>query len=105
MLGRGTTVYTSWETMLAAHLAEIDVVCIPTPVPDHAPMHRRCVELGLPAFLEKPPSLDYAEYCEMVATEAARRDGVAETFVGACTGTMQSHSKLTYTPSTLEGTG
>ena len=44
--------------------------------------HARCVALGLPAFLEKPPSLDYNEYLQMVATEARRRDDAAETFVG-----------------------
>ena len=77
---RGTKIYSDWELMLSECADLIDVVAIPTPVADHAPMHRACVDLGLPAFLEKPPSLDYAEYRGMVETEAGRRG--PETFVG-----------------------
>lgn len=66
---RGVRIFEDYSTMLDECRAELDVVTIPTPVPLHAPMHRACVDRGLAAYLEKPPTLDWQEYQEMLAVE------------------------------------
>lgn len=76
---RGVRVFEDYETMLAACHTSLDLVTIPTPVPLHAPMHHRCVTLGLPVYLEKPPTLDYREMQAMLAVEA---QAVKQTQVG-----------------------
>jgi predicted dehydrogenase len=67
---RNIPVFTDYREMLEAHHHELDMVTIPTPIPYHAPMHRAAVELGLACYLEKPPTLDYAELNEMLVVEA-----------------------------------
>jgi predicted dehydrogenase len=67
---RGIPVYTDYREMLNAHQADLELVIVPTPVPLHAPMHRACVERELACYLEKPPTLDYAELRQMLAVEA-----------------------------------
>lgn len=69
LVGRGVRVFGDYIEMLDACRDTLDVVTIPTPVPLHAPMHRACVERGLAAYLEKPPTLDYAELDEMLRVE------------------------------------
>src|SRR5947209_8700164 len=64
---RGVAVYRDYQRMLDAHSTELDMVTVPTPVPLHAPMHRAVVERGLACYLEKPPTLYYAELDEMIA--------------------------------------
>ncbi|NLO74217.1 MAG: Gfo/Idh/MocA family oxidoreductase [candidate division WS1 bacterium] len=76
---RGVQVYTDYLAMLDAHQDSLDLVTIPTPVPLHAPMHAACVERGLAVYLEKPPTLDYAELERMIALEQGAR---YETMVG-----------------------
>lgn len=66
---RGVKLFDDYLAMLDACGEELDVVFIPTPVPLHAPMHRACVERGIPVYLEKPPTLNYAELEEMLAVE------------------------------------
>lgn len=68
--GRGVRTFTDYLTLLDACQTELDVVTVPTPVPLHASMHRACVEHGLACYLEKPPTLNYAELDEMLAVEA-----------------------------------
>ncbi|HZP84963.1 MAG TPA: Gfo/Idh/MocA family oxidoreductase [Chthonomonadaceae bacterium] len=68
--GRGVRVFSDYRTMLDACRDELDIVTVPTPVPLHAPMHRAVVERGLACYLEKPPTLNYAEMEEMLAVEA-----------------------------------
>jgi len=66
---RDVRLYTDYLEMLDACRDELDVVTIPTPIPLHASMHRACVERGLPVYLEKPPTLNWAELDEMLAVE------------------------------------
>lgn len=68
--GRGVRLFADYLEMLDSCRDELDVVIIPTPVPLHAPMHKACVERGLAVYLEKPPTLNWAELEEMLAVEA-----------------------------------
>lgn len=67
--GRGVAIFDDYKDMLDACRDRLDLVIIPTPVHLHALMHRACVELGLPVYLEKPPTLDHAELDEMLVVE------------------------------------
>lgn len=74
---RGVRLYTNYLDMLEACRSELDFVTVPTPIPLHAPMHRACVERGVPVYLEKPPTVNYAELEDMIAVDAkARRETV-----------------------------
>ena len=75
----GVKVYDDYRTMLNAHASELDLVTIPTPVPVHVEMHRLAVELGIPVYLEKPPTLDIVELNNMLHVEQKVR---RETNVG-----------------------
>lgn len=66
---RGVKVYKDYLEMLDAHADELDMVTIPTPVPLHAPMHQACIDRGLTVYLEKPPTLNWAELQQMLAVE------------------------------------
>ena len=66
---RGIVVYADWREMLARHRAELNLVTVPTPIFLHEPMHRACVDYGLPCYLEKPPTLDCAELETMIETD------------------------------------
>jgi len=81
--GRGVAVFDDYRSMLDACHERLDLVIIPTPVHLHASMHRACVELGLPVYLEKPPTLDCAELDEMLAVEerAGRLTNVGFNFI------------------------
>lgn len=68
---RGVRLFDDYRAMLDACRGELDLVTIPTPIPLHAPMHRAAVERGLAVYLEKPPTLDYAELEQMIAVDAA----------------------------------
>jgi predicted dehydrogenase len=46
-----------------------EAVTLPTPIHCHAPMHRACVERGLPVYLEKPPTLWWEELEEMITVD------------------------------------
>lgn len=70
---RGVRVFTEYQAMLDACRTELDMVAIPTPIPLHAPMHRACVERGIPVYLEKPPTLDCVELEQMIALDATAR--------------------------------
>lgn len=67
---RGVRLFTDYLQMLDACRDELDLVSIPTPIPLHAPMHRACVERGIPVYLEKPPTLNADELEAMLAVEA-----------------------------------
>ena len=71
--GRGVRMFDDYVKMLDACRDELDVVIIPTPTPLHAEMHKACVERGLAVYLEKPPTLDYAELEQMLEVEAKAR--------------------------------
>jgi predicted dehydrogenase len=76
---RGVRVFEDYRAMLHACADEIDLVVISTPIPLHQEMHQACVEAGVACYLEKPPTLDYAELEEMIETDGAARK---KTFVG-----------------------
>lgn len=66
---RGVKVYDHYLKMLDGHASELDVATIPTPIPLHAEMHKACVERGIAVYLEKPPTVNYAELDEMIETD------------------------------------
>ena len=68
---RGVEVFTDYRAMLDAFAGGIDVVVTPTPVHLHAEMHDAATARGLPVYLEKPPTLDWAELERMI--DADRR--------------------------------
>ncbi|HEX2948164.1 MAG TPA: Gfo/Idh/MocA family oxidoreductase [Armatimonadota bacterium] len=70
---RNVRTFLDYRDMLAQYGDQLDVVTIPTPIPLHAPMHKACVDLGIPVYLEKPPTLYYTELAEMLAVEEHAR--------------------------------
>lgn len=66
---RGVEVFTDYRAMLDAFAGKIDMVVTPTPVHLHAEMHDAATERGLPVYLEKPPTLDWAELEKMIAAD------------------------------------
>ncbi len=70
---RGVSVFPDYRTMLAACHAQLDLLVVPTPIQLHAEMHRAGVELGLPVYLEKPPTLDHIELEEMIVRDRLAR--------------------------------
>ncbi len=66
---RGVSVFNDYRSMLDACHRDLDLVVIPTPIQLHAEMHAACVGLGLPTYLEKPPTLDEAELEQMIAAD------------------------------------
>ncbi|HEY0944805.1 MAG TPA: Gfo/Idh/MocA family oxidoreductase [Opitutaceae bacterium] len=70
---RGVRVFDDYRRMLEACGRELDLLVVPTPIPLHAEMHRAGVELGIPVYLEKPPTLDYLELEEMIARDQGAR--------------------------------
>lgn len=71
--GRGVRGFDDYRALLEACRSELDFITIPTPIHLHAVMHRAAVRAGLAVYLEKPPTLDFAELREMEATDAAGR--------------------------------
>ena len=70
---RGVSVFPDYRTLLAACGSQLDLLVVPTPIQLHAEMHRAGVELGLPVYLEKPPTLDYLELEEMIVRDRSAR--------------------------------
>jgi predicted dehydrogenase len=70
---RGVRVFDDYRTMLGACHGELDYVATPTPIRLHAEMHEAITSFGLPAYVEKPPTLDFAELDKMVAADARAR--------------------------------
>jgi predicted dehydrogenase len=67
---RGVRVFEDYRAMLEACHRDLDLVVVPTPIQLHAEMHASAASLGLPCYLEKPATLDYAELERMIATDA-----------------------------------
>ncbi len=76
---RGVHVLTDYRAMLAAHHRDLDLVVVPTPINLHSEMHAAASALGLPVYLEKPPTLDYAELEQMIVADTRAR---RSSFVG-----------------------
>ncbi len=80
---RGVHVFSHYPEMLNDCRDMLDFVCVPSPVPLHAEMHRACIDRGLPVYLEKPPTLDYQELEAMLEVEerAAKLTNVGFNFI------------------------
>ena len=70
---RGVQVFTDYRAMLERCHSQLDMVVIPTPIPLHAEMHAAATSLGLPTYVEKPPTLDHVELDKMIASDARAR--------------------------------
>lgn len=70
---RGVELFTDYRAMLEACHARLDAVVIPTPIQLHAEMHAAATAYGIPTYLEKPPTLDWAELERMIAADARAR--------------------------------
>ena len=70
---RGVQVFPDYRTMLDACHRGLDLVVVPTPINLHAEMHAAATALGLPVYLEKPPTLDFAELEKMIVADARAR--------------------------------
>jgi predicted dehydrogenase len=66
---RGVHVFNDYRPMLEMCHRNLDMVVIPTPIQLHAEMHAAATALGLPVYLEKPPTLDYAELEAMITAD------------------------------------
>ena len=66
---RGVSVFNDYRTMLDACARDLDLVVIPTPIQLHAEMHAAVTALGLPTYLEKPPTLDHRELERMIVND------------------------------------
>ena len=67
---RGVRVFEDYRTMLESCHRDLDLVIIPTPIQLHAEMHAAAAAFGLPSYLEKPATLDYAELERMIADDS-----------------------------------
>ena len=70
---RGVRVFDSYRAMLEECRGDIDYVVIPTPIGLHAQMHEAATAYGIPAYVEKPPTLDHEELERMIAADRRAR--------------------------------
>jgi predicted dehydrogenase len=70
---RGVQVFADYRSMLDACHRQLDMVVIATPIQLHVEMHDVVTSLGLPAYLEKPPTLDHAQLEKMIAADRRAR--------------------------------
>lgn len=70
---RGVQVFPDYRSLLDACHERLDMLVIPTPIQLHAEMHAAATALGLPVYVEKPPTLDYLELEKMIAADARAR--------------------------------
>ena len=70
---RGVRVFNDYRAMLGACHADLDYVATPTPIRLHAEMHAAITSFGIPAYVEKPPTLDYLELERMISADARAR--------------------------------
>lgn len=73
LAARGVRLFDDYRAMLDAFRDQLDVVVIPTPIQLHAPMHAAVTAYGLPAYIEKPPTLDVAELDRMILADNRAR--------------------------------
>lgn len=66
---RNVSIFGDYRAMLEACHRNLDLVVIPTPIQMHAEMHAACTTLGVPAYLEKPPTLDHVELERMILND------------------------------------
>lgn len=70
---RGVQVFTDYRPMLEVCHHDLDMLVVPTPIQLHAEMHAAATSLGIPVYLEKPPTLDHAELERMILADARAR--------------------------------
>lgn len=70
---RGVRVFADYRAMLEACHGNLDLVVVPTPIQLHAEMHDAATALGLPVYLEKPPTLDHLELERMILADQRAR--------------------------------
>eukprot|EP01035_Chromulina_nebulosa_P058444 gene58444-80030_t len=70
---RGVGVFPDYRSMLDACHRGLDLIVVPTPINLHAEMHAAATALGLPVYLEKPPTLDHLELEQMIVADARAR--------------------------------
>ncbi|HEY1791354.1 MAG TPA: Gfo/Idh/MocA family oxidoreductase [Opitutaceae bacterium] len=70
---RGVRVFSDYRRMLSECHGDLDYVATPTPISLHAEMHDAITSYGLPAYVEKPPTLDYQELDRMIAADGRAR--------------------------------
>lgn len=70
---RGVSVHADYREMLDSCHRGLDLVVMPTPINLHAEMHAAATALGLPVYVEKPPTLDHQELEHMIAADARAR--------------------------------
>jgi predicted dehydrogenase len=70
---RSVQVFTDYRAMLEACHHSLDMMVIPTPIQLHASMHAAATAYGLSTYVEKPPTLDYAELERMIAADQKAR--------------------------------
>ena len=70
---RGVGIFTDYREMLAECQRQLDLVVVPTPIQLHAEMHAAVTACGLPAYLEKPPTLDHLELERMIVADRRSR--------------------------------
>ena len=73
LAARGAGVFRDYRAMLEACHRGLDLLVIPTPINLHAEMHAAATALGLPVYLEKPPTLDHTELEQMIVADARAR--------------------------------
>ena len=73
LAARNVKVFDDYRPMLEQCHRDLDMVVIPTPIQLHAEMHAAATSYGLPAYVEKPPTLDYLELEKMIAADARAR--------------------------------
>lgn len=66
---RQVRLHEDFDAMLDEESDNIDVVLLPTPIPLHADQRRRAIELGKACYLEKPPTLWWSEFQQMLEVE------------------------------------
>jgi predicted dehydrogenase len=70
---RGVGIFHDYRAMLDACHGQLDLVVVPTPIQLHAEMHEAVTARGLPAYLEKPPTLDHLELERMIVADRRAR--------------------------------
>jgi predicted dehydrogenase len=71
--GEGVKIFQTIDDLLDFGVGKLDVILNPTPINIHRPSTLRCLEAGLPVWLEKPPVSTVAELDELVAAAKKTR--------------------------------
>ena len=67
----GMRIYDSYEDMLASEQGRVELVCLPTAIPDHSHQTIQALEAGYNVLVEKPPAPTIQELDAMIQAEAS----------------------------------